>query len=269
MAKRTKKVSKSAKSSELRILIANDDGIRAPGLKVMERIARTISKDVWVVAPETEQSGAGHSLTLHDPLRIRRLSNRRYAVHGTPTDCVLMAVSHILKDQKRPDLLLSGVNRGANMGEDVTYSGTVAAAMEGAIVGIPSIALSQAVVPGQSVKWATTEQHAPALIRKVLAAGWPEDTLININFPDVTAANVGDLHVTVQGRRDTADLVIDPRIDARGQPYYWIGYRRTLGAPYPAATDLGVVESGGISLTPLQIDLTHRATVRALKKSLK
>ncbi|HJM51584.1 MAG TPA: 5'/3'-nucleotidase SurE [Alphaproteobacteria bacterium] len=267
MAKVGKKLSKSG-ASDLRILIANDDGIRAPGLKVMERIARTLSKDIWVVAPETEQSGAGHSLTLHEPLRIRRLSSRRYAVRGTPTDCVLMALSHILKDQKRPDLLLSGVNRGANMGEDVTYSGTVAAAMEGTLVGIPSIALSQAVVPGQTAKWATTESHAPALIRRLLAAGWPDDTLININFPDVVAAKAGDLQITVQGRRDTADLVIDARVDARGQPYFWIGYRRNLGTPYPAATDLGVVEAGGISLTPLQIDLTHRATVKALKKSL-
>jgi 5'-nucleotidase len=135
-------------------------------------------------------------------------------------------------------------------------------------VGIPSIALSQAVVPGQSVKWATTEQLAPALIRRLLTAGWSKGTLININFPDVMAAQAGDPRVTVQGQRDTGDLVIDPRIDARGQPYYWIGYRRNLGTPYPATTDLGVVESGGISVTPLQLDLTHRATVRALKKSL-
>ena len=268
MAKRSKKTSKTGTSSDLRILIANDDGIRAPGLKVLERIARSISKDVWVVAPEFEQSGASRSLSLHDPLRIRRLSRRRFAVRGTPVDCVLMAVNHVLKDDKRPDLLLSGVNRGANMGEDVTYSGTVAAAMEGTIVGIPSIALSQAVVPGQSVKWATTEQLAPALIRRLLTAGWSKGTLININFPDVMAAQAGDPRVTVQGQRDTGDLVIDPRIDARGQPYYGIGYRRNLGTPYPATTDLGVVESGGISVTPLQLDLTHRATVRALKKSL-
>ncbi len=125
-----------------RILISNDDGIEAPGLKLLTKVARTLSRDVWVVAPEQEQSGASHSLTLYRPLRVRKLGPRRFAVDGTPTDCVLLAVNVLLRD-KRPSLVLSGVNAGGNLGEDVTYSGTVAAAMEATLLGVPAIALSQ------------------------------------------------------------------------------------------------------------------------------
>ncbi|WP_284448308.1 5'/3'-nucleotidase SurE, partial [Pseudoxanthomonas mexicana] len=149
----------------MRILVSNDDGIHAPGLKILEKIAHSLSKDVWVVAPEYEQSGASHSLTLTLPLRLRKINARKYAVRGTPTDCVMMAMHEIFKD-KRPDLLLSGINRGANLGEDVTYSGTVAVAMEGSLLGVPSIALSQCFQHGHPVKWGTAEHHAPRVIKK-------------------------------------------------------------------------------------------------------
>ena len=184
----------------LRILLSNDDGIRSPGLKSLERIARTLSRDVWIVAPETEQSGASHSLTLHEPLRIRRLSPRRFAVRGTPTDCVMLAIHHIIRG-RRPSLVLSGVNRGGNIGDDVTYSGTIAAAMEGAILGVPSIALSQVVQGNHAVKWATAEHHGPGLLRQLLATGWPPEVLINVNFPDVAQTAVRGVAVAVQGRR--------------------------------------------------------------------
>ena len=217
----------------MRILVANDDGINARGLKVLTRIAKTIGKDVWVVAPETEQSGASHSLTLHEPLRIRRLSSRRFAVHGTPTDCVMLAIHQIIKG-RAPDLVLSGVNRGANIGDDVTYSGTITAAMEGTILGVPSIAMSQSLRGDHPVKWSTTEHHAPDIVRRLLRAGWPDQVLININFPDLVEAAVKGIKVTTQGRRDVSDLKIEDRIDTRGIPYYWLGFRYRAGAP-PAA----------------------------------
>src|SRR5437773_5276184 len=167
----------------MRILVTNDDGINAPGLKVLEKIARQLSRDVWVVAPEVEQSGAAHSLTLRRPLQIRRVSPRRFAVDGTPTDCVLLAVNRLVEG-RRPDLVLSGVNRGSNLGEDVTYSGTIAAAMEGTLLNLPSIALSQTYQDRDTVSWDTALRHGTALIRRLCAIGWPQDVLINVNFPN-------------------------------------------------------------------------------------
>ena len=171
--------------SKARILISNDDGINAPGLDVCADIARMLSDDVWVVAPEFDQSGVAHSLSLNDPLRMRAVDERRFAIKGTPTDCVIMGVRHIL-DGKGPDLILSGVNRGQNAAEDVTYSGTIAGAIEGAILGIPSLAMSQAysVANRQNPFWDTARQHGPGIIRKVLEKGIPRDVLVNVNFPD-------------------------------------------------------------------------------------
>jgi 5'-nucleotidase len=251
----------------MRILVSNDDGIHAPGLKVLEKVAKTLSKDIWIVAPEYEQSGASHSLTLTQPLRIRKVGPRKYAVRGTPTDCVMMAMHEIMKD-KKPDLLLSGVNRGANLGEDVTYSGTVAVAMEGTLLGVPSIAMSQCFQFGHPVKWATAEHHAPKIIRKLLKAGWPKGVLINVNFPDVIAESVTGVEVVRQGQRDLTDLVLDHRIDARGVPYYWIGFRRQKSKS-KRQSDLGATENGAIAITPLQLDLTQGATLKALKSALK
>jgi 5'/3'-nucleotidase SurE len=251
----------------LRILVTNDDGIHAPGLKASERIARALSTDVWVVAPETEQSGASHSLTLHEPLRMRQLSRRRYAVRGTPTDCVIVAIDRILKG-RRPDLVLSGVNRGGNLGEDVTYSGTVAAAMEGTLLGIPSIAMSQVFLGGHPVKWSTAEHYGPDLIRRLLAAGWPDGVFVNVNFPDAPVGSVAGTTVCSQGRRDVGDIYIDERVDTRSVPYYWIGFRRHAGEADPD-TDLAVVARGGIAVTPLHIDLTHERTRKALDQALR
>src|SRR5258707_7123177 len=174
----------------MRILLTNDDGIHAPGLEVLETIARTLSDDVWIVAPETDQSGVSHSLSLNDPLRLREVGPRHFAVKGTPTDCVIMGVRHVMKE--KPDLVLSGVNRGRNAAEDVSYSGTVAGAIEGTVLGIPSIALSQAFTSATrgDPHWATALKFGPDLIRRVLAVGMPRDVLININFPDCAPENV-------------------------------------------------------------------------------
>ena len=252
--------------SKARILVTNDDGIHAPGLKVLEKIARQLSNDVWVVAPETEQSGAGHSLTLTLPLRVRNVSRRKFAVRGTPTDCVMMAMNQLIPGN-RPDLVLSGVNRGANMGEDVTYSGTIAAAMEGTLLGVPSVALSQTYLNAHPPKWATAEHHGPELIRRLVAIGWPSDVLMNINFPDVLHGAVKGVVVCRQGRRDISNLHIDARVDAREQPYYWLGFRPRMGTPKPN-TDLAVVDAGNISVTPLQLDLTDNRTLKSLRAAL-
>jgi len=254
---------KLANLRNTRILVTNDDGIRAPGIKILEKIAKSLSNDVWVVAPEHEQSGASHSLTLTMPLRLRKMSARKYAVLGTPTDCVMMAVNRIMKDRP-PQLVLSGINRGANMAEDVTYSGTIAAAMEGIILGIPAIALSQSFANRKVLHWPTAETYAGDLIRRLVAIGWPENVLMNINFPDVAPSHVEGVEICRQGRRDITDLVIDERVDAREQPYFWLGFRREHGNP-KRGTDLDVTARNRIAVTPLHLDLTETRTLKALR----
>lgn len=247
----------------MRILVTNDDGIAAPGIAVLERIARCLSDDVWVVAPEFEQSGAGHSLSLTNPLRLHRLDERRFAVRGTPTDCVMLGVKEVLPGH--PDLILSGVNRGANIAEDITYSGTIAAAMEGTLLGIPSIALSQVGFADQVIRWQTVEHHAPGIVRQLLGAGWPKDVLVNLNFPDVEPDEVNGIHVVPHGRRDQTDITVDARVDGRNIPYYWIGMRRQRHMP-PPGTDLGTIWRGGISVTPISLNLTAREVLDPLTR---
>jgi 5'-nucleotidase len=254
----------------MRILITNDDGIHAPGLEVLERIAAQLSDDVFTVAPETDQSGVAHSLSLNDPLRLRQISEKRFAVRGTPTDCVIMGVRNILLDRK-PDLILSGVNRGQNAAEDVTYSGTIAGAMEGTILGIPSIAMSQAYgfVSGRfNPFWATAEQHAPGLLRRLVAEGIPPNVLLNINFPDCPPDEVKGVAVTCQGVRSAELIGIDARTDGRGIPYYWIAFQRGDYTPGPG-TDLQALVDMKISVTPLRLDLTDEPTMTRLAASLK
>ncbi|MGL4811153.1 MAG: 5'/3'-nucleotidase SurE [Beijerinckiaceae bacterium] len=240
----------------MRILITNDDGIHAPGLKILETIARALTDDVWIVAPETDQSGVSHSLSLNDPLRLREVADKHFAVKGTPTDCVIMGVRNILKDN-RPDLILSGVNAGQNVAEDVTYSGTIAAAMEGTILGVPSIALSQGYGPTgrDKIKWQCGEAHGAAIVRKILEAGIDKDCLVNVNFPDCEPDAVQGVAITAQGKRDQNLLRLEPRADGRGKPYFWIAFER--GPQNPAnGTDLKALKDHKISITPLRLDLT-------------
>jgi len=254
----------------LRILVTNDDGIHSPGLTVAENIARAISDDVWVVAPETEQSGASHSLTLSLPLRLRRVQEHKFALTGTPTDCVLMGVAEVLKD-KKPDLVLSGVNRGSNLADDVTYSGTIAGAMEGTVLGIRAIALSQSYgfEEGYKVRWHCGEAHGPAVVRKLLEAGWPEpqEVLMNVNFPDCEPENVTGIEVTEQGKRDMQEAKVDRRVDLRRNPYYWIGFKRMRSHPHDG-TDLRAIYEKRISITPLHLNLTEFEVLRRLKGAL-
>jgi len=246
----------------MRILITNDDGIHAPGLGVLERIATALSDDVYVVAPETDQSGVAHSLSLNDPLRLRAISPRHFAVKGTPSDCILMAIRKVL-DDRPPDVILSGVNRGQNVAEDVTYSGTIAGAMEGTLLGIPSFALSQAYGAGSgsgNIHWDCAETHAPPLIRKVLSEGVPPNVLVNLNFPDRPPNEIKGTAVTVQGRRDTDLLRVEERRDGRGNPYFWLVVARGRFTP-GHGTDLAALAEGKISLTPLRLDLTDEPSV--------
>ena len=240
----------------MRILVTNDDGIHAPGLAACEKIARALSDDVWVVAPETDQSGVSHSLSLNDPLRLREAGERAFAVKGTPTDCVIMGVRHIMPE--KPDLVLSGVNRGRNAAEDVTYSGTVAGAMEGTVLGIPSFALSQAYSfsTRRLPPWHTAVAHAPDVIRRVLEAGIPKDVLVNVNFPDCAPDEVAGIAVAVQGKRDQELLRIDARHDGRGNPYFWIAFGRGGIVGAAPGSDLAALNENRIAVTPLRLDLT-------------
>ena len=249
-----------------RILVVNDDGILAPGIRVLERAARGLAKDVRVVAPETEQSAVSHSLTLHRPLRIRRISSRRHAVDGTPTDCVYLAFNKVLKDCP-PDLVLSGVNRGSNIGEDVTYSGTIAAAMEATLLGVPAIALSQEYSDGKRVRWSTAEHWVPKVVRKLLKVGWPKGVLLNVNFPDVAPGDVKGIRVVGQGRHEAADL-FEERVDPRGRTYYWIGVSDRAMETGRPGTDVRALHEGYISVTPLHLDLAHRGTLTRMRKAL-
>lgn len=252
-----------------RILVTNDDGIHAPGLAVAEKIARALTDDVWVCAPETEMSGASHSLTLTLPLRLREVSEKRYAMTGTPTDCVMMGVAEIMKDHP-PTLILSGVNRGSNIADDVTYSGTIAGAMEGTALGIPSIALSQAYgfEEGYQVRWQCAETHGPTIVRKLIEIGWPQETLMNVNFPDCEPDKVAGTEITEQGKRDMQTATLDRRVDMRGNPYYWIGFKRVRSNPN-AGTDLRAVYDKKISITPLHLNLTEFDLLKKLRASFR
>jgi 5'-nucleotidase len=251
----------------MRILLTNDDGINARGLDLLETIARSFSDDIWVVAPTEEQSGAGHSLTLTQPVRLRRHDARRFSVTGTPTDSVMLALAHIMKDDP-PDLILSGINRGANLGEDVTYSGTVSAAMEGALAGVPSIALSQGYSHegmGDTVPFAAAEVWAERVLAALIKFEPAPGTLINVNFPALPADGVKGIRVCRQGIRDYGRLRIVERTDPRGYDYYWFG----LGPMVQTAghsTDLEAVEDGYVAITPLHLDLTHDASLQGLRE---
>ncbi|WP_129792520.1 5'/3'-nucleotidase SurE [Sphingosinicella sp. CPCC 101087] len=262
----------------MRILLTNDDGVNATGLKVLEKIARKFSDDIWVVAPTEEQSGAGHSLTLTVPLRLRKLGDQRFCVTGTPTDSVMMAISWIMKESP-PDLILSGVNRGANLGEDVTYSGTVSAAMEGALAGIPSIALSQsfaregqgdtvddapARLPGEgAAPFAAAEAWADEVLRPLIGEPMPPHSLVNVNFPAIRPQEIRGIRVVRQGIRDYGRLRIVERKDPRGYAYFWFGLRPVMHTP-GHTTDLEAIADGYVSVTPLHLDLTHERSLGEL-----
>ncbi|MEF3368034.1 5'/3'-nucleotidase SurE [Methylocystis sp. 9N] len=249
----------------MRILLTNDDGVHAPGLAIAENIAREFSDDIFIIAPEFEQSGVAHSLSLNDPLRLREISPRHFALKGTPTDCVIMGVRKLMLDHP-PDLIISGVNSGQNVAEDVSYSGTIAGAMEGTILGVPSIALSQVYDffdPDVKIHWDCAATHGAGIVRRLLAAGVPKNVLMNVNFPDCPAKEVAGVAITMQGRRASDVMLIEDRKDGRGKPYHWIAFQKANFKPGPG-TDLLALEEKKISITPLQLDFTDHPSVTRL-----
>lgn len=252
----------------MRILVSNDDGIHAQGLKVLIGIARALSDDVWIVAPEVERSGAGRAVTLTDPIRVREIGAHHFACSGTPSDCVLLAIGELMKGHM-PDLVLSGVNRGQNLAEDTSVSGTVAAAIQAMQMGVPAIALSQATRfrPGEPIAWETAARFGAGVVGDLIAQPWPKNCVINVNFPDCLPDDVAGVEVTFQGARDQAVHHIDARADLRGNAYYWIGYHGKLSRP-PVGSDLRAIYENRISITPLHLDLTQHDALSGLKARL-
>ncbi len=254
----------------MRILLTNDDGIDARGLAVLQEIAASISDDVWTVAPATEQSAASRGVSLVNPVVVRKRADKIFSVTGTPTDCVIIAMREILKDNP-PDLVLSGVNRGQNIAEDIGFSGTVAGALQGMQMGVPSIALSQArgfdTYNNGRANWDTARKYAPELLKQLIDNGWPDNVVLNINFPDISGKIKG-VHVTRQGRRDFEMSNIEKREHPRGGSYYWLTYKGGLSDPVDG-TDLRAIYDGFISVTPIHIDHTHYRTLSELAANIK
>lgn len=244
-------------SQRPRILITNDDGIHAAGIIALEEAMREVG-DVYVVAPAAEMSGASHSLTLARPLRIRQIDERHWTVDGTPTDCVTLALNRILTPEERPHICVSGINHGANLGDDATYSGTVAGALESTILGVPGLAFS--LVANRSQDFTESAKVAKQVTLKALAEGIPEGTLLNVNVPK---GEPKGLRITKQGFK-TARPVISEHIDPRGKPYYWIGEVRQ-GFRAEGGTDFEAIDEGFVSITPMRSDLTNHAALELLK----
>jgi 5'/3'-nucleotidase len=249
-----------------RILLTNDDGIDAPGLAVLERIAVELAREVWVVAPEHDQSGVSHAVSLHHPIRVAERGLRRWAVTGTPGDCVVMAASHLMQGSP-PQLLLSGVNRGANLGIETVFSGTVGGAMTGMMLGIPAIALSQAWTDRAHVRWDTAATLGPTIVRRLWEIGWSAATCLSVNFPDLPPDEVGPLTLARQGAGTVQGMDVEARTDPRGLTYYWVGFRRGERDQGPES-DIEALNAGRITVTPLRYDRTDDEAYAILGRSL-
>lgn len=248
----------------MRILVTNDDGIHSPGIAALEEIAHALSDDVWVCAPSDNQTGAGHSLTLAMPVRLRKHAERRFSVTGTPTDAVSIGLKQVMEGE--PDLILSGINAGANLGDDITYSGTVSAAMEGALAGVRSIAMSQVMKqdrPAWGDRFAAAREWGPKVIQPLLGTPFQPRTLVSVNFPCLAPEEVMGIRVARQGFHDYARASVVEGRDPRGQRYYWFGLDAIEHTP-DHGTDLEAIAAGYVSVTPLQLDLTHRASLEPL-----
>jgi len=244
-----------------RVLIVNDDGIHAPGIQLLEKVVREHCEDVWVVAPDEEKSGASHSISMHMPIRQRQLDARHIAIKGSPTDCVLMALQQVMPEP--PTLVLAGINRGGNLADEIHYSGTIAVAMEAALLGIPAIALSQVFPRGADVPWDTAERYAVPLIEQILRRGIASGSFVNINFPPVNADAVSGVQLAAMGRRPPGAFKTEGRVDNRQVPYYWVHLEPDRGGE-EEGTDLRAMSDNAVSVTPLQVDMTDRAMLASL-----
>lgn len=246
--------SENLRVNKHRILISNDDGIDAEGLALLERIARKFTDDVWVVAPDDERSGISHAISLTVPLRMRKLGEKRYAVKGTPADCILLALGELMKDAP-PTMVLSGINHGENLADDMTYSGTAGVAIEAAIWGIPAIAISQARHLGKLPNFAVAEHFCAPIVSKLLEATWKPGMVVNVNFPKIEPAQVTGVRVVSAGRRHARAFYPMESIDGRMVPLYWVKVNYEPG-PVEPGTDLEAIQQNAISITAMQIDMT-------------
>jgi 5'-nucleotidase len=249
-----------------RVLLTNDDGFDAPGLRMLTEVAEELAEEVWIVAPDYDQSGTSHSLSLHSPLRISQKEERRYSVSGTPGDCVVMAVRHLMVSG-RPDLILSGINRGANLGIETVFSGTVGAAMTGMLLGIPSMALSQAFSDRNAVRWDTARALAAKVIRQFAKGVWTKDSILNINFPDLPIGEIGPIELTTQGIGLMDDVEVISAIDPRSLEYHWVSLRRSAREDV-AGSETFAVGRGRVSVTPLQFERTNQHILANLHAGL-
>ena len=244
----------------MNILISNDDGIHARGLRALADALSSLG-EVWVVAPDREHSGASHSLTLNRPLRVTKVGPTWYTVDGTPTDCIALAVKGTMI-KRRFDLVASGINLGANMGDDVTYSGTVSAAFEATLLGFPAFAIS--VAARRRADFTAARRVAVLLARLIEKNGLPADTLLNVNVPDLGASEIKGIAITHQGRRRYGEIIVR-KVDPRGKAYYWIGGKKPSWEP-SEESDYAAVTAGFISVTPLHLDLTNPTALRELRR---
>lgn len=250
----------------MKILISNDDGIETPGILLLEEVAKKFSSEVYVFAPATNMSGAGHSLTLKSPLRLREHDKFHYSVNGTPTDSVVMALRYLMTE--KPDFVLSGINFDSNLSDDITYSGTVAAATEACLFDVPAIAFSQKMNKDGTINWDVAKTYAPVVLKVIMDKfRFPKGVFLNVNFPACDVKEVKGIKVTHQGTRIIDDHVIQS-VDPRGDPYFWIGsaeYRQNDDNK-DLTMDLGAVNSGYVSITPLSIDMTARSEISVLNE---
>ncbi|MFZ0505165.1 MAG: 5'/3'-nucleotidase SurE [Chthoniobacterales bacterium] len=249
-----------------RVLLTNDDGFDAPGVRILTEVAEELAEEVWIVAPNYDQSGTSHSLSLHSPLRVSQKEERRFSVSGTPGDCVVMAVRHLMVSG-RPDLILSGINRGANLGIETVFSGTVGAAMTGMLLGIPSMALSQAFSDRNAVRWDTARALAPKVIRQFAKGGWSQGSILNINFPDVPADKAGPIELTIQGTGLMEGVDVVSGIDPRSLEYHWLHLRRSAQGDTPGSETFAIGH-GRVSVTPLQFERTNQDVLASLQAGL-
>jgi 5'-nucleotidase len=247
--------------SQSRVLLTNDDGIDAPGLALLERLVAPLVRELWVVAPRQEQSATSHAMTIHSPLRVVDMGEWRKAVTGMPADAALLALRHIMPEP--PDLVISGINRGGNLGGDVLYSGTVGAAMEAALCGVPAIAFSQNKASHSDAPWRVAEAHLTEVLQTLVSSEWPRDVIINVNFPNAEPDQVRGVKVAPQGRRKPGGS-LQLGTDPRGDDFVWISSEKEQGSS-PPGSDEEWIEKGWITVTPLTVDMTSFETMAAVQ----
>jgi 5'-nucleotidase len=250
--------------SKARILISNDDSIHSEGIRVLEEIALSLTPHVWVVAPENQQSAAGHSLTIHMPLRIKEYDERHVSVYGTPTDSVLVGIQKVMQDFQ-PDIVLSGINHGQNTADDVTYSGTIAAAIEATLMCVPAIAFSQDFdETGGKPEWSIAREYAPKVLKAFEGKEWENNVLMSVNFPMKKPGVKPEIRVRPQGHYSMEDQDMVHCVDPRGRPYFWIGAPPKRDE-LDQTTDVGAMKAGHVTITPLSLNLTHRPSIAFLE----